>query len=78
MFSFHNRVALVSGAGSPDGIGRTVNIESITGPLVGIDGTSACATAKPAISAMARAVALESGRDGITCNAVQPGRIATA
>lgn len=60
------------------GYGRIVNIASVTGPMVTIDGSSGYATAKAAITGMTRSVALEYGRDGITCNAVLPGWIATA
>ncbi len=60
------------------GYGRIVNISSVTGPLVAIEGSSAYATAKAAVTGMTRSVALEYGRDGITCNAVLPGWIATA
>lgn len=60
------------------GHGRIVNIASVTGPMVSIDGSSGYATAKAAITGMTRSVALEYGRDGITCNAVLPGWIETA
>lgn len=59
------------------GYGRIVNISSVTGPVVTIDGSSAYATAKAAITGMTRSIALECGRQGITCNAVLPGWIAT-
>lgn len=59
------------------GFGRIVNIASVTGPVVGIDGFSAYATAKAAVTGMTRSIALEYGRHGITCNAVLPGWIAT-
>lgn len=59
------------------GYGRIVNISSVTGPLVTIDGSSAYATAKAAITGMTRSIALEYGRRGITCNAVLPGWIRT-
>ena len=59
------------------GYGRIVNISSVTGPVVTIDGSSAYATAKAAITGMTRSIALEYGRYGITCNAVLPGWIAT-
>ncbi|MEZ5796896.1 MAG: SDR family NAD(P)-dependent oxidoreductase [Paracoccaceae bacterium] len=59
------------------GHGRIVNISSVTGPIVTIDGSSAYATAKAAITGMTRSIALEYGRQGITCNAVLPGWIAT-
>ncbi len=60
------------------GYGRIVNISSVTGPVVTIDGSSAYATAKAAVTGMTRSIALEYGRHGITCNAVLPGWIATA
>ncbi len=59
------------------GYGRIVNISSVTGPLVTIDGSSAYATAKAAVTGMTRSIALEYGRHGITCNAVLPGWIKT-
>ena len=59
------------------GYGRIVNIGSVTGPMVTIEGSSGYATAKAAIGGMTRSVALEYGRDGITCNAVLPGWIQT-
>lgn len=59
------------------GYGRIVNIASVTGPVVAIDGSSAYATAKAAITGMTRSIALEYGCHGITCNAVLPGWIAT-
>ena len=57
--------------------GRIVNIGSVTGPLVTIDGSSGYATAKAAIGGMTRSVALEYGAEGITCNAVLLGWIQT-
>ena len=59
------------------GYGRIVNISSVTGPVVTIDGSSAYATAKAAVTGMTRSIALEYGSHGITCNAVLPGWIAT-
>lgn len=59
------------------GFGRIVNISSVTGPVVTIDGSSAYATAKAAITGMTRSIALEYGGQGVTCNAVLPGWIAT-
>ena len=59
------------------GYGRIVNIASVTGPLVTIDGSSAYATAKAAITGMTRSIALEYGASGVTCNAVLPGWIQT-
>lgn len=60
------------------GYGRIVNIASVTGPMVTIDGSSGYSTAKAAVTGMTRAVALEYGPQGITCNAVLPGWIETA
>jgi 3-oxoacyl-[acyl-carrier protein] reductase len=59
------------------GYGRIVNISSVTGPVATIDGSSAYATAKAAITGMTRSIALEYGGRGVTCNAVLPGWIAT-
>jgi 3-oxoacyl-[acyl-carrier protein] reductase len=59
------------------GHGRIVNISSVTGPVVTIDGSSAYATAKAAITGMTRSIALEYGGRGVTCNAVLPGWIQT-
>ncbi len=57
--------------------GRIVNISSVTGPVATIDGSSAYATAKAAITGMTRSIALEYGARGVTCNAILPGWIAT-
>lgn len=59
------------------GYGRIVNVASVTGPLVAIDGSSGYATAKAAVTGLTRATALEYARHGITCNAVLPGWIQT-
>ncbi len=59
-------------------MGRIVNMASVTGPLVTIDGSSGYATAKAALTGLTRATALEYARHGITCNAVLPGWIETA
>lgn len=59
------------------GYGRIVNISSVTGPVVTINGSSAYATAKAAITGMTRSVALEYGAQGVTCNAILPGWIQT-
>jgi 3-oxoacyl-[acyl-carrier protein] reductase len=60
------------------GYGRIVNVSSVTGPLVSFPGLAAYSAAKAAMDGMMRAVALETGADGITVNAVAPGWIATA
>ena len=58
--------------------GRIVNVTSVTGPLVSNRGSAAYGAAKAAMDGMMRAVALETGQDGITLNGVAPGWIATA
>jgi 3-oxoacyl-[acyl-carrier protein] reductase len=60
------------------GYGRIVMVSSVTGPFVTAPGSAAYATAKGAMDAMMRTIAIEHGRDGITCNSVAPGWIATA
>lgn len=57
--------------------GRIVQMSSVTGPLVAIHGSAIYGTAKAALTGMARAVALENGPHGITCNCIGPGWIAT-
>jgi 3-oxoacyl-[acyl-carrier protein] reductase len=74
--TFHTCRAALPGMAAR-GYGRIVNISSVTGPLVTIDGSSAYATAKAAITGMTRSIALEYGRQGVTCNVVLPGWIAT-
>ena len=58
--------------------GRIVNITSVTGPLVSNPGSAAYGAAKAAMDGMMCAVAIETGRDGVTVNGVAPGWIATA
>ncbi|HEX6460399.1 MAG TPA: SDR family NAD(P)-dependent oxidoreductase [Thermoleophilaceae bacterium] len=58
--------------------GRVLMVSSVTGPLVTAPGSSAYATAKGAMDAMMRAIAIENGRAGVTANSVAPGWIATA
>ena len=60
------------------GHGRIVMVSSVTGPLVAIHGSSAYGAAKGGMDGLMRAVALEEGPHGITCNAVAPGWIRTA
>lgn len=74
--TFHSCRAALPGMAAR-GFGRIVNIASVTGPVVTIDGSSAYATAKAAITGMTRSIALEYGARGVTCNAVLPGWIAT-
>jgi len=58
--------------------GRIVNVSSVTGPVVSDRGMSAYSAAKAGMAGLTRALALESGRSGITVNAVAPGWIKTA
>jgi 3-oxoacyl-[acyl-carrier protein] reductase len=60
------------------GYGRIVNMASVTGPVVTVDGASGYTAAKAAMVGMTRSVALEYARHGITCNAVLPGWITTS
>jgi 3-oxoacyl-[acyl-carrier protein] reductase len=59
------------------GHGRIVMVSSVTGPLVTAPGSAAYATAKGAMDAMMRTIAIETGRAGVTANAVAPGWIET-
>ncbi|THD82923.1 SDR family oxidoreductase [Aliigemmobacter aestuarii] len=59
------------------GHGRIVMMSSVTGPVVAIDGSAIYATAKAGMLGMTRAIALENGPFGITCNAIGPGWIHT-
>jgi 3-oxoacyl-[acyl-carrier protein] reductase len=58
--------------------GRIVMVSSVTGPLVTAPGSTAYATAKGAMDALMRTIAIENGRRGVTANSVAPGWIATA
>jgi 3-oxoacyl-[acyl-carrier protein] reductase len=60
------------------GWGRIVMVASVTGPSMAMRGETAYAAAKAGMVGLARAVAVDHGSDGITCNAVAPGWIATA
>src|SRR5919204_3250957 len=60
------------------GHGRIVMVSSVTGPLVTAPGSTAYATAKGAMDALMRAIAIENGRAGVTSNSVAPGWIETA
>lgn len=59
------------------GHGRIVQMSSVTGPLVGIEGSALYAAAKAGILGMARVLALENARAGITVNCIGPGWIQT-
>jgi 3-oxoacyl-[acyl-carrier protein] reductase len=58
--------------------GRIVQISSVTGPVVGIPGSSVYASAKAGLLGMARALAIESAPYNITVNCIGPGWIETA
>lgn len=74
--AFHACRAVLPGMAAR-GYGRIVNIASVTGPMVGFPGASAYATAKAGMTGLTRSIALEYGAQGVTCNAVLPGWIAT-
>jgi 3-oxoacyl-[acyl-carrier protein] reductase len=58
--------------------GRIVMVSSVTGPLATAPRWTAYATAKGAMDAMMRTIAIENGRSGVTANSVAPGWIETA
>lgn len=58
--------------------GRIIQMSSVTGPVVGIAGSTTYAAAKAGLMGLTRALAIEEGRHGITANAIGPGWIATA
>ena len=57
--------------------GRVVMVASVTGPTMAMRGEAAYAAAKAGMVGLARAVAVDHARDGITANAVAPGWIRT-
>ena len=59
------------------GWGRVVQVGSVTGPLVAIEGSSAYGAAKAAIMGLTHGLALEVGGSGVTVNIVAPGWVAT-
>lgn len=59
------------------GWGRIVNVTSVTGPVMAMRDEVAYAAAKSAMVGLARSIAVDFGRAGITSNAVAPGWIAT-
>jgi NAD(P)-dependent dehydrogenase (short-subunit alcohol dehydrogenase family) len=58
------------------GRGSIVNISSIAS-VVGIPALPAYAASKGALNALTRAMAIDYAKDGIRCNVVNPGLIAT-
>jgi 3-oxoacyl-[acyl-carrier protein] reductase len=59
------------------GWGRVVSVSSVTGPLVSYPGNSGYSAAKGAMDGLTRALAVETGRRGVTVNSVAPGWIET-
>jgi 3-oxoacyl-[acyl-carrier protein] reductase len=59
------------------GWGRIVNIASTTGPVNAMPEEASYAASKAGMVGLTRAVAVEVGGSGVTCNAVAPGWIAT-
>jgi 3-oxoacyl-[acyl-carrier protein] reductase len=60
-----------------DGWGRVVMVASVTGPVMAMRGEAAYAAAKAGMIGLARSVAVDHARDGITANAVAPGWVRT-
>ncbi|HEY0388393.1 MAG TPA: SDR family NAD(P)-dependent oxidoreductase [Gaiellales bacterium] len=59
------------------GHGRIVNVSSVTGPVVSYPGNSGYSAGKGGMDGLTRALAIETGRAGVTVNSVAPGWIAT-
>lgn len=60
------------------GSGRVVFVSSVTGAAMAMRHEVAYAAGKAALVGLARAIAVDEGRHGLTSNAVAPGWIATA
>ena len=73
--AFHTTRLLLPGM-KQRGWGRIVNVSSIYG-LRGATNRVGYVTSKTALIGLTRAVAMETARDGITCNAVCPGTSAS-
>lgn len=58
--------------------GRMVFVASVTGPVMAMRHEPVYAAAKAAMVGLARSIAVDAGRDGVTANAVAPGWIATS
>lgn len=57
--------------------GRIIMISSLTGPVMAMKNQPVYATAKAAMVGLAKAIALDEAKYGITCNAILPGWITT-
>ncbi len=57
--------------------GRIVQMSSVTGPVVGIPGSSVYGAAKAGMLGMARSLAIEAGPHNVTVNCIGPGWIQT-
>jgi 3-oxoacyl-[acyl-carrier protein] reductase len=57
--------------------GRVVNVSSVTGPVVSYPGNSGYSAGKGGMDGLTRALAIETGRHGVTVNSVAPGWIST-
>jgi 3-oxoacyl-[acyl-carrier protein] reductase len=72
---------LVTRAALPDMVsaqwGRVVMVTSVTGPVMAMRAEAAYAAAKAGMVGLMRAVAVDYASQGVTCNAVAPGWIAT-
>jgi len=58
--------------------GRIVQMSSVTGPVVGIPGSTAYSTAKAGLLGMTRSLAIEAGPHNVIVNCIAPGWIKTA
>lgn len=61
--------------GKPRG-GSIINISSVAG-LIGVPGCTSYAASKGGVRLLSKVAALEGAADGIRCNSVHPGMIAT-
>jgi 3-oxoacyl-[acyl-carrier protein] reductase len=59
------------------GVGRIVNVSSVTGPYVALPFEAAYGAAKAGVDGLTRARALELAPGGVNVNSVAPGWIAT-